>query len=65
MNTIGLVGGTGWISSAEYHRIINEETNRRAGGLTFSKCILNSVSYGEIDALNKQDSKEGVYRLIL
>lgn len=39
MKTIGLVGGTGWISSAEYYRIINEETNKRSGGVTFSRCI--------------------------
>lgn len=65
MKTIGLVGGTGWISSAEYYRIINEETNRRAGGLTFSRCILFSINYGEIDVFNKLSNKEGVYRLIL
>ncbi|HBE40524.1 MAG TPA: aspartate racemase [Bacteroidales bacterium] len=65
MKTIGLVGGTGWISSAEYYRIINEETNKRSGGLTFSRCILYSVNYGEIDAFNIQNNREGVYRLIL
>ena len=65
MKTIGLVGGTGWISSAEYYRIINEETNRRSGGLTFSRCILYSVNYGEIDAFNRQNDREGVYNLIL
>jgi aspartate racemase len=64
MKTIGLAGGTGWISSAEYYRIINEETNKRSGGLTFSRCILYSINYGEIDAFNKQDNKEGVYSLI-
>jgi len=65
MKTIGLVGGTGWISTAEYYRIINEETNKRSGGLTFSRCILYSVDYGEIDAFNKKNDKEGVYSLIL
>ncbi len=65
MKTIGLVGGTGWISSAEYYRIINEETNRRSGGSTFSRCILYSVNYGEIDTFNIQNNREGVYRLIL
>jgi aspartate racemase len=64
MNTIGLVGGTGWISSAEYYRIINEETNKRSGGLSFSRCILYSINYGEIDACNKHGNKEGVYSLI-
>ena len=65
MKTIGLVGGTGWISSAEYYRIINEEINRRSGGLEFARCILYSLNYAEIDAFNKQNDKEGVYHLIL
>ncbi|OFX88113.1 MAG: aspartate racemase [Bacteroidetes bacterium GWF2_33_16] len=64
MKTIGLVGGTGWISSIEYYRIINEETNRRLGGLEFAKCILYSVNYAEIDRYNKTNNKEGVYNLI-
>ncbi|MBU1014740.1 MAG: amino acid racemase [Bacteroidetes bacterium] len=64
MKTIGLIGGTGWISSVEYYRIINEETNRRLGGLEFSKCILYSINYGEIDYLNKSNNRIGVYDLI-
>ena len=65
MKTIGMVGGTGWISSAEYYRIINEETNRRLGGLEFARCMLFSVNYGEIDSFNRQNNREGVYGLIL
>jgi aspartate racemase len=65
MRTIGMVGGTGWISSAEYYRIINEETNRRLGGLEFARCILFSINYGEIDRFNRQNNTEGVYSLIL
>ncbi|HUW92332.1 MAG TPA: amino acid racemase [Bacteroidales bacterium] len=64
MKTIGLVGGTGWISSAEYYKIINVETNRRLGGLEFSRCILFSLNYGEIDSFNSQNNKEGIYLLI-
>ncbi len=65
MKTIGLVGGTGWISSAEYYRIINEEVNKRSGGLEFAHCILYSINYADIDKFNKQNDKEGVFRLIL
>jgi aspartate racemase len=65
MKTIGLVGGTGWISSAEYYKIINEETNRRLGGLEFARCILFSLNYGEIDSFNRQNNKDGIYSLIL
>jgi aspartate racemase len=65
MKTIGLVGGTGWISSAEYYRIINEETNRRLGGMEFARCILFSLNYGEIDSFNRQNNKNGIYSMVL
>jgi aspartate racemase len=64
MRTIGLVGGTGWISSAEYYRIINEEINRRVGGLHFAKCILYSLNYGEINTLNNAGDHEGVFSMV-
>jgi aspartate racemase len=64
LKTIGLVGGTGWVSTAEYYRIINEEINKRLGGLEFAKCILFSMNYGEIDLFNKQNNPAAVYSLI-
>lgn len=65
MKTIGLIGGTGWISTVEYYRIINEEVNRRLGGLEFAKCIVFSLNYAEIDAFNKEHDSDGVFSLIL
>ena len=35
MKTIGMIGGTGWVSTVEYYRLINEITNERRGGLRF------------------------------
>ncbi len=64
MKTLGLVGGTGWISTVEYYRIINEEINRLQGGLTFARCILYSLNYGDIDKLNKSNDSDGVFSLI-
>jgi len=65
MKTIGLAGGTGWISTVEYYRIINEEMNRRRGGLNFARCILFSVDYGDINECNRRNDREGVFRLML
>ena len=64
MKTIGLIGGTGYISTIEYYRIINETINKRLGGLNFARCVLYSVNYGEIDTLNKQGNTQGVYDLL-
>ena len=47
MKTIGLIGGTTWISTAEYYRIINEAVNEKLGGKHSASCILFSVDYEE------------------
>jgi len=65
MKTIGMIGGTGWPSTLEYYRIINQETNRRLGGLNSAKIMLSSFNYAEIDLLNKKDDHAGVYKLVL
>jgi len=65
MKIVGLVGGTGWISTAEYYRYINEEANRRRGGLHFVECVLYSLDYGEIDALKRTGRGAEVFHLIL
>ena len=51
MKTIGLIGGLSWESSAEYYRIINQETQRRFGGVHSAPCLMFSFDFGEIEAL--------------
>ncbi len=65
MKTIGLIGGTGWVSTLEYYRIINEETNKRLGGLNAARCILYSFNYADINECNIRDDHEGVYKFVL
>lgn len=65
MKTIGLVGGTGWISTVEYYRIINEEVNRRLGGLEFARCVLYSVNFGDIQRFNEKHETEGIFSIML
>jgi len=49
MKTIGLIGGMSWQSTAEYYKIINEETNRRLGRHNSAKILLYSVNFNEIE----------------
>jgi len=64
MKIIGLVGGTGWISTVEYYRIINQETNRRLGGLRFAECILYSLDFGDVVELKDKGDDQGLFRLL-
>ena len=65
MQTIGMIGGTGWVSTAQYYRLLNEETNKHLGGLNSAKIVLYSFNYAEIDKLNLADDNAGVYKLVL
>lgn len=54
MKTIGLIGGMSWESSLEYYRIINEATKARLGGFHSAKCLMVSVDFAEIEAMQEQ-----------
>jgi aspartate racemase len=52
--TIGLIGGMSWESSAEYYRIINQETNRRLGGVHSAQCLMWSFDFDAIKHLQHE-----------
>ena len=65
MKTIGLIGGLSWESSIEYYRIINQETQKRLGGLHSAKCLMHSFDFAEIEALQAAgDWKAATERMI-
>lgn len=51
MKTIGLIGGMSWESSAVYYKIINEKVKAHLGGVHSCQCLMYSVDFGEIAAL--------------
>lgn len=64
MKTIGLIGGTSWVSSMEYYRQFNILTNQMAGGDDFAKCIIFSLNYGEIEVLKRKNDQEGIFKIL-
>jgi amino-acid racemase len=50
---IGLLGGMSWESSVEYYRLVNEIVRDRLGGLHSADCLLRSVDFAEIEALQR------------
>ena len=53
MRRIGLLGGMSWESSAEYYRLVNEAARDRLGGLHSADCLLRSVDFAPIEALQR------------
>lgn len=64
MRTIGLIGGTSWVSTIEYYRIINSETNARRGGVFAARILLDSLDFGEVSACNGRGDFEAVGEMV-
>ena len=47
MKTIGLIGGTSWVSTLEYYKIINKTVKEKLGKAHSARCILYSVDFEE------------------
>jgi len=56
MRTIGLLGGMSWESSALYYRLANEIVRDRLGGLHSARCVLYSVDFAGIAAMQRSGS---------
>jgi aspartate racemase len=52
--TIGIIGGMSWLSTAEYYRIINEETRNKLGGLHSAKILMYSEDFADIERLQTE-----------
>ena len=51
MKTIGIIGGMSYESTVEYYKIVNEEVNKRCGGLHSAKMLMESYDFDEIERL--------------
>lgn len=51
MKTLGLIGGMSVESTAIYYRLINEGVRKQLGGLHSAPCLISSVDFAEIAAL--------------
>jgi aspartate racemase len=64
MKTLGLIGGTSWISTIEYYRLLNEGINARLGGLHFARCVIYSLNYHDIAEINKRQDWDAMFELV-
>lgn len=51
MKTLGLIGGTTWVSTVDYYRYINELTNERLGGQNSAQILLYSMNFDGVKTL--------------
>lgn len=55
MQTIGLVGGLSWESSAAYYDALNRGVEQRVGALSSARTVLSSVDFAEVTALQEAE----------
>lgn len=48
MKTLGLIGGTSWVSTIDYYRFINQGINNRVGGVAAAQLLIHSFNYADI-----------------
>lgn len=65
MKTIGLIGGTSWVSTIEYYKIINELTHERLGGLHSAKILLYSIDFDEFKILADQNEWQEIASMFI
>jgi len=65
MKIIGLIGGISWVSTIEYYRIVNEEVNKRLGGIRSAKCVIYSLDPGELKAFQERGDWDNVTKILL
>lgn len=52
MKILGLIGGTSWVSTIDYYRLINQGINAKLSDLNFAECIIHSFNYQDIKRNN-------------
>jgi aspartate racemase len=64
MKMLGLIGGTSWVSTMDYYKLINEGINEKLGGSEFARCIIYSLNYGDVRRNNDKDDWDANLQLI-
>ena len=65
MKTIGLIGGMSFESTIEYYRIINEEINKKLGGLHSAKMLIENYDFEEIAKRQTTGDWEGLSNTLI
>lgn len=64
MQTIGLIGGMSWESSAVYYRDLNLGVQQRLGGLSSPKLVLSTVDFAEVTDLEDEERWQQIGELL-
>jgi aspartate racemase len=64
MKTLGLIGGTTWVSTVDYYTYINQMAAQRLGGNASAQLILYSLNFTEIKSRADAGDWEGIGKIL-
>lgn len=65
VQTIGLIGGMSWESSAAYYEGLNLGVEKRVGGLSSARTVMASVDFAEVTALQADERWDEVAKILV
>jgi len=58
MKLIGLVGGMSWQSTLLYYRLLNEEVEKRLGGVHSARILMHSVDFERLARVSSKEEQQ-------
>lgn len=58
MRRVGFVGGTSWLSTVEYYRLVNLMVNERLGDKEYAQLSLDSINFGDLIRNNEANDQK-------
>lgn len=55
MRKIGLIGGMSWAATESYYRLINQDVQKRAGGMCSGPMVIESLNFCDISRLTTDE----------
>lgn len=65
MKTIGLVGGTTWVSTLEYYKLFNQKVNKALGSDHSARIILYSVDFEDVMRFKAEGRDDALRKMML
>lgn len=64
MKTLGLIGGTSWVSTIDYYTCINKMVNAKVGGIASAKLLLYSMNMEDLFKFGHANDWEGLGKFL-
>lgn len=65
MKTIGIIGGTTWVSTQDYYKSINQRINKALGNYHSARIILYSINFEDVIKFKAEGNDEALKKMML